>query len=181
MADKVDVKFKSIDQSGTTSTTTISYINPEATNSEMKGFAQRLNALTTNTYKESDKVETTNLDNAPDSKELITPTFTLDKTSVSYSSLKTGYVSLLCTSGVTQLTYNGDGIPYAYYTEKSDSNPDNQPSYCGLGVFKDGTKENTWNIAIFGAADRLAIGKILVRVDATDNYKAATATLEIIE
>ena len=43
-------------------TTTIGYINPEATGAKMKEFAQRLNAFTTNVYEKTELVETTNLE-----------------------------------------------------------------------------------------------------------------------
>lgn len=47
---------------GKTTTTTINYVNPAATGANMKAFAQKLNAFTTNTYEKSDLIETTNLD-----------------------------------------------------------------------------------------------------------------------
>ena len=47
---------------GKEETTTIGYINPEATGAKMKEFAQRLNDFTTNVYEKTELVETTNLE-----------------------------------------------------------------------------------------------------------------------
>lgn len=48
--------------SGKATTTTVSNVNPAATGADMLSFAKQLNALTNNTYGESNLVETTNLD-----------------------------------------------------------------------------------------------------------------------
>lgn len=55
-------------------TTTIGYVNPEASGETMKSFAQQLNAFTTNSYQRTDLIETTNLDT--ETVKLI-PTLTL--------------------------------------------------------------------------------------------------------
>ena len=47
---------------GKQTTTTVSNVNPAATGEDMLSFAKQLNALTNNTYGESNLVETTNLD-----------------------------------------------------------------------------------------------------------------------
>lgn len=43
-------------------TTTLSYVNPEADSQTLKTFAQKLNALTTNIYEETNRVQTINVD-----------------------------------------------------------------------------------------------------------------------
>lgn len=43
-------------------TTTVGYVNPEADSNTLKTFGQMLNALTTNTYIETDRVQTINVD-----------------------------------------------------------------------------------------------------------------------
>ena len=60
---KVDLKIYSTDATeGKKITTSVSYVNPDATNSVLKEFAQQLNSFTTNTYAEADRVETANVD-----------------------------------------------------------------------------------------------------------------------
>lgn len=60
---KTDVKIYSTDAAtGSKITTSVAYVNPNATNDVLKSFAQQLNALTTNNYSNSDRIETVNLD-----------------------------------------------------------------------------------------------------------------------
>lgn len=60
---KVDIKLYSTDATdGKKITTSVPYVNPDASNSVLKEFAQRLNAFTSNNYTETDRVETVNVD-----------------------------------------------------------------------------------------------------------------------
>lgn len=60
---KTDLKLYSTDAAtGAKQTTSISYVNPNASNSVLKTFAQQLNALTTNGYVSTDRIETVNVD-----------------------------------------------------------------------------------------------------------------------
>lgn len=60
---KTDVKLYTTDAgTGAKQTTTVSYVNPSASYTALKTFAQQLNNLTTNTYTSSDRIETLNLD-----------------------------------------------------------------------------------------------------------------------
>ena len=53
---KVSIEIESTTASSKKNTTTISYINPQATNSSLKEFAQMLIALTTDTYEGVTKI-----------------------------------------------------------------------------------------------------------------------------
>ena len=57
-------------------TTTITYVNPNMNNSDLKTFAQKLNALTNNTYEGATRIEKNDVDTAPIKAER-TPTFKL--------------------------------------------------------------------------------------------------------
>lgn len=60
---KTDLKIKSNDnQKGTSITTSVTYVNPEANSNTLKQLGQKLNALTTNNYVQSDRVQTINVD-----------------------------------------------------------------------------------------------------------------------
>lgn len=60
---KTDIKLYSTDAgTGAKITTSVSYVNPNASNAVLKSFAQQLNALTTNGYVSTDRVETINVD-----------------------------------------------------------------------------------------------------------------------
>ena len=76
---KTDVKLYSTDaETGAKQTTTISYVNPSASGSALKNFAQQLNSLTTNTYTSSDRIETLNLDTEEPSTDKLTRSITFD-------------------------------------------------------------------------------------------------------
>lgn len=60
---KTDLKLYSTEAgTGKKITTSINYVNPEANSNALKTFAQKLNAFTTNTYGEADRVQTINVD-----------------------------------------------------------------------------------------------------------------------
>lgn len=56
MATKVSITITATDTNSSKISTNISDINPEATNQEIKTFAQMLNGLTTNSYVETTKI-----------------------------------------------------------------------------------------------------------------------------
>ena len=56
MATKVSITITATDTNSSKISTNISDINPEATNQELKTFAQMLNGLTTNSYVETTKI-----------------------------------------------------------------------------------------------------------------------------
>lgn len=66
MSSKTDLKLSSTSAGGDPITTTISDVNPAASNLTLKTFAQKLNMLTTNTYEETNKVTTVNIDSEPE-------------------------------------------------------------------------------------------------------------------
>lgn len=64
--DKYTMNIKSKNLSDKAVSTTIGYINPDAQPSELKALAQGLIGLTKNTYQSADRIETINVDTAPD-------------------------------------------------------------------------------------------------------------------
>lgn len=102
---KTALKLNSTDGYGKDLTTTINYVNPEAGKDQMLEFTQALNALTTNTYKETEKVTTTNLDLEPSPS---TPTISSSVSTISRGSWQESGSSMICTSTPT-ISYNGDG------------------------------------------------------------------------
>ena len=175
MADRVDVKLKAKDPNNETTTTTISYINPEASNSAMKQFAQKLNALTRNTYSESDKIETTNLDLAPDSGQQ-TATLTLAETTITLTEFNAALTGTGGSLGFKEviITYDGDGQLSLAFEPLADNsnpmciaalskNPNNNNRYLWFGQFEFGNRAGT----------------VRIKASATENYKAAEATYTI--
>lgn len=59
---KLSIKSTSYADSKKTVTDTINYVNPNISNATALELAQRLNALTNNSYKQTEKIQTTELD-----------------------------------------------------------------------------------------------------------------------
>lgn len=62
MADIVKLQLNSTSSNGDLITTSINYANPNADNATLKLFAQKLNALTRNSYSATNKITTENID-----------------------------------------------------------------------------------------------------------------------
>lgn len=60
---RTNLKLNAKDGSGNDISTTINYVNPEAKKEDILEFTQALNALTRNTYMETEKITTINVDN----------------------------------------------------------------------------------------------------------------------
>ena len=101
---KIDAKLHSKGLGGETITTTIGYISPNATNTEIKTFAQMLNGITNNVYDNTDKVTTVNCDTEDDKTSPTLKLMRADDTDVSDT----------LTAGGTNyyLYYDGNGEVY---------------------------------------------------------------------
>lgn len=63
---KQQLKIAATQAGGSSTTKTLSNVNPVATNAVLAQFATKLNALTTNTYTGADRIITINVDTEPD-------------------------------------------------------------------------------------------------------------------
>lgn len=63
---KTDLKIKATDSQARSLTSTISYVNPAASNSQLATLGTMINAFTTNVYDHSEKVTTVNVDGEED-------------------------------------------------------------------------------------------------------------------
>lgn len=90
-------------------TTTLSNVNPEAAPVKIKQFAQMLNALTTNTYNETNYIVTTNLDTeTPPIDTRQTPTLAIPNPPT-LAQVQTGQTDAIQN---LLITYDGDGAVY---------------------------------------------------------------------
>lgn len=103
------MKIKANDSRTATSiTTTISYINPAATNEQLATLGAMINSFTTNVYDHSERVTTANVNTEPGGGEKPVPTLIvkkgddtiIDGSSYTYPALQS--ISFDC-------TYDGDG------------------------------------------------------------------------
>ena len=107
-------------KSGDRITTTINDVNPEATNAQLAQLGTKFNALTSNTYEESNRVTTINVDTEPGGGAKPTPTLTLSQSSIALAD-----VSAIGTSPAIKprisITTNSDGTPYIRYATTGTS------------------------------------------------------------
>lgn len=62
---ETSLSMKTTDTTGKKNTTTLSYVNPNASNALLKTYAEKLADLTNDTYNSATKIEKTNLDEEP--------------------------------------------------------------------------------------------------------------------
>lgn len=116
---KRDLKLIATSQEGKKITTTMSHANPESSRNTLITFAQKLNALTTNTYEETDLVTTTILDTEDPPVEKTEPTLTITPYETETASIT--WLTNSSDSGTGRyytISYNGDGQLYTYTTVK---------------------------------------------------------------
>lgn len=65
---ETSVSMKTVDMSGKKNTTTLSYVNPNASNDLLKTYAEKLASLTSDTYNGATKIEKTDLDETTPTK-----------------------------------------------------------------------------------------------------------------
>jgi hypothetical protein len=144
-------------------TTTLSNVNPETAPVKIKQFAQTLNALTTNTYNETNYIVTTNLDTeTPPVDTRQTPTFEFGTTiripSSADSTMPTSY------------TTNSDGtISFAIEDVQNvlvGIGPENGTPAMQLYTYR--TKPATGTV-----------GKLTVRIEGTDTFKPFEKTYDV--
>ena len=63
---KTDLKIKATDSQARSITSTISYVNPNATNAQLATLGTMINSFTTNVYDHSEKITTVNVDTEED-------------------------------------------------------------------------------------------------------------------
>ena len=86
---------------------TITDINPNTGAVALKGFAQKLNAMTTNTYVQTDCIDKYNVDTEiPPVDTRQTPTISIDNVPT-LAQIKSGSIS-----SMAMITYSGDGVTY---------------------------------------------------------------------
>lgn len=167
-ADRTNVVIKATDVTGKQVSTTINYANPNASNSTLKTMGQMMNALTTNSYMQTNRTDITFLDTAPAEKQ--TPTLTIAKTTFSKGA-SGGPSGVPTADGQTDssgnwnitetFSYNGDGVPFITSTASNND----------VATIAN-TNTNTYQLTI-----KLASGTTLpttLQIGATEgtNYKA---------
>lgn len=168
----VSVILNSTNTDGEVKQKSFTDINPNATNAQLKAFTQGMNSLTNNTYNSTYKVERTNVDTATDKT---TATITLATESMTLAALKTALKSTNRISDISNVSYNGDGLLYAFVSSDTVG---------FLGVGSAVGSSGTFAFRLFSASDTfidqiVAPITIKIRADETVNYTAAEATFTV--
>lgn len=164
------IKVTSTSPYASTSTKTITYTNPEASNEQLAALGQKLNALTDNSYVKTDRVITINCDTESGGGKQ-TPTLSLEQSSCSVADInsKIGMGDVWS----TVITTNSDG---AFYVKLDSSIEYSNAAY--VSVYQAAGPVTRFGIrAIQGAlpgAQTIIIGQA-----ETDTYKAAEVTFTI--
>ena len=164
------IKVTSTSPNASTSTKTITYTNPEATNEQLKQLGQKLNAFTDNTYGKTDRVITINCDTESGDDGKQTPTLSLAQSSCSVADIS----AKIGSDWSTIITTDSDG---AFYV-KFDSSLVAYTNAAWVSVCQNSGQPVVFSIrAIQNAlpgAQTIIIGQA-----ETDTYKAAEVTFTI--
>ena len=166
MADQ-KVILTSTNTSGQTLQKTLTDINPDASNAQLKTFAQMLNNMTDNTYGKTDRVIKYNCDTESGGSKL-TPNLSLSTTSASIANLTTSANG----SVPYTITTDSDGALSVGFEDVADAavvtiTYANGNHY--LGVFKRTT----------AASDSIVPQTVTIYQAETNTYKAASVTFTI--
>ena len=168
---KTDMKLTTTDTMGNTNTATITYVNPNATSSQLVTLGRMLTSLTSSAYNKTDRINTINCD-TEEGGQKTQATITLAKTTDTKTNVLGSTYSLdnQMLSYPIDITYNGDGRLFF----GSSSN------YIGA-LRGEQNKIILCSSATVGAISNLITEDvtITVRAEETDNYTAAEATFTV--
>lgn len=172
------IKVTTTSTMGSTSTKSISYTNPDASNEQLMQLGKKLTALTDNTYGKTDRVITINCDTEGGGSKQ-TATITLTTSTITLADLKSELTSSsVGRKPITGISYDGDGNLYVYV----DPDSSNASGYVGVSCIY--THSGSTAFAFLGGTSEAinnmtAPFNVIIRADETDNYKAATATFTV--
>lgn len=168
MANQTSITYSGTQQGGGKVTTTVSYVNPDATDNQLIGLATQINALTTNQLDEVNKVT---------KKMLIGTTprnFTLSQSTFTAAEISsTG-------DGPTEITMTFAGEPTELPSVSFKTGDISDYIYAEVFIFTNGsTSEKT--IALIKSGTDIAGTEITLSLPQTETYDAATAKITITE
>ena len=158
---KVSVSVTGITTQNKDNSRTLGYVNPEATNAQLKQMAIAYNALSTKTYQGGEKIVRTDI-NDPDTSKPI-PTLTTTETQGS----DMWYIDI---------TYDGDG-EIAYQIDDDRNSPD---AAIKIAMTQKRNVNNTQpsQIAIIKGTVGNVHAKLYIYSTETENYAANKVTIE---
>lgn len=190
---KLTIKSRSYADDKKTVSNTINYVNPNISNQTALQLAQRINALTLNSYKSTDKIETTELDSiipkGARTFNSFTYTKTVDGTAQSIEVPADGIINIT-TSEIRNkqinftigMTFDGEAPEMEDVSSTSNANLA-QISYAWLGY---SSQINNWSIifathADYGQRQDITAGVISFNLhfDETDEFAAYNKSITV--
>jgi len=167
MATKTSVVMDTVDQAHKQSSRSITYIDPNASNSDIKNFVEGLNGLTHQTLAAARRVDSTDIIN--DTR--LTRNLTMSQSSIAWNDISTQ--PLITTIEVTgTLTEITEVYTSMLFTTDGEGNI----PYVGTAISEDAT---ALTIALLREGNTKPIDQITFIVPETATYAAATFTLTI--
>lgn len=149
------IQIVSTNPSAKKQTTTLNYVNPNATDTQLRTMTIMMNALTNNTFESATKIDTTEL------TAKVVPTFTISPSTVALSSVQNNYISI-------SLNYPGS------YRKVSFSGKKYAESVMQL------VNDNTvWIVFTNTNMTGSGTAEITITLAGNDTYEPATATFTL--
>ena len=165
-----DLKISS-ENGGTKQTTTISYVNPAATNAQLQSLASALNDFTNNVYIEANRVTTVNVDTEPGGGVKPEPTLTLSKNTCTKADVGKS-------ASIANITTNSDGVLYARFSYPMNNWEyalpiltvlENETPNVMISQYNGENEHNTWPQVVY------------IGVTETDNFQGKEVAYTITE
>lgn len=172
---KTDLKLNATGTDGKATTATITYVNPEASNSQLATLGRMLNNLTDNTYGTTLRINTIDCETEGGGSKQV-PTLSLGTSSVSVATIRASFNQNNGYS-IHDITYDGDGQLHAYIN--------NGLNVCGVGLPAHYQQQpNTYSLGFYGhpsVYDYVTAGTVVIRAEETDTYAAAEVIFTVTE
>lgn len=184
---ETSLSMKTTDTTGKKNTTTLSYVNPNASNNLLKTYAEKLASLTSDTYNGATKIEKTNLDEEStktartgyiisgvekDPRDTITSAINVNSLGAyDYNEEKQLFgFNFTGDNAPIHVITGADCTPQFMITAPTSPPGPQQPSLC----------EHPFTVALFSAEDTISGSyPVTLRVDESETYQALDIVITI--
>ena len=126
---ETSLSMKTTSQTGTKNTTTLSYVNPNASDELLKTYAQKLASLTTDTYNGTTKIQKTDLDTEGEDKLSRTITCIHNDTTITSNPAVINYGDIIGEDSseyddMVEIDWTGNTVPATAVSYRFSWDPD---------------------------------------------------------
>lgn len=194
--DKVVLSLKQVDGNTEQSSLNLSYVNPDATKTQLLAFAEQTLALSDDTLVSAQRVEYKDLTSSKRARNFY---IALDSGQPNWQQELTYTFANINPSGVTfpgrplMFTYDGDGVPYVksctafvamtpVFYIGSESNYPHMELMQGQGLYNPADSPYYDNFKVWNDAEHTistVAGDVVIALPETDDYEAAEVVIHI--